>query len=376
MMNDPANRALLPAGLPDILPPEAAHEASVVALLMDGFAAQGYEPVKPPLIEFEDSLFSGPGAALARSSFRLMDPASGRMLAVRPDMTPQISRIAATRMQDAPRPLRLSYAGEVLRVKASQLRPERQFAQAGLELIGSSSSEADAEIVRLAHEGLERLGIEGVSVDLTLPTLVPAVCVGLGLSLDDQARLRDALDHKDPARLSGLPGQAVFEGLLRSGGPALKALAALEALNLPAAAKTEIGRLKDVAQAIMRDAPQMTLTIDAVETRGFEYHCGVAFTLFAKGQSFELGRGGRYEVDGQPATGATLFMDTVLKCAPRQEMRPRLFLPLGTPREVGQSWRAKGYATLAGLEPAADVAAEARRLGCGFCLKNNQIVDI
>jgi ATP phosphoribosyltransferase regulatory subunit len=375
-MNDPVNRALLPAGLPDILPPEAAHEASVVALLMDGFAANGYDPVKPPLIEFEDSLFSGPGAALARASFRLMDPASGRMLALRPDMTPQISRIAATRLADVPRPLRLSYAGEVLRVKASQLRPERQFAQAGIELIGSSSSEADGEIVRLAHEGLERLGITDVSVDLTLPTLVPAVVAGLGLSETDQAKLRDALDHKDPARLGGLPSQALFEALLRASGPADKALAALEGLSLPPAAKAEIALLKAVAGAIMRDAPNMTLTIDAVESRGFEYHCGVAFTLFAKGQSFELGRGGRYAVDGQPATGATLFMDTVLKCAPRQAAKPRLYLPLGTPRDVGLAWQSKGYATVAGLEPAADPGLEATRQGCACWLKNNEIVKI
>ncbi|CAA6605529.1 ATP phosphoribosyltransferase regulatory subunit [Rhodospirillaceae bacterium LM-1] len=375
-MNDSANRALLPAGLPDILPPEAQHEASVVALLMEGFAGQGFDPVKPPLIEFEDSLFAGPGAALARSSFRLMDPASGRMLAVRPDMTPQISRIAATRMSDAPRPLRLSYAGEVLRVKASQLRPERQFVQAGIELIGSASCEADAEVVRLAHEGLESLGIEGVSVDLTLPTLVPALCQGLDLSADDLVRLRDALDHKDPARLAGLPGQALFEGLLRASGPVGKALAALEKLKLSDAALSEIGRLKAVAAAIQRDAPGMTLTVDAVESRGFEYHCGVAFTLFAKGQSFELGRGGRYAVDGEPATGVTLFMDTVLKCTPLKAARPRLYLPVGTSWESGQSWRAKGYATVAGLESVTDAKAEAKRLGCGFWLNNNEIKDI
>jgi ATP phosphoribosyltransferase regulatory subunit len=375
-MNDPANRALLPAGLPDILPPDAQHEARVVALLMEGFTQHGYQPVKPPLIEFEDSLFSGSGAALARASFRLMDPASGRMLAVRPDMTPQISRIAATRLADMPRPLRLSYAGEVLRVKASQLRPERQFTQAGIELIGSAASEADAEIVRLAHEGLERIGIEDVSVDLSLPTLVPALSEGLKLSDDEQAKLRDALDHKDPARLAGLPGQDLFEALLRAGGPADKALDKLDKLALPQPAKAEIGLLRAVAGAVMRDAPRMTLTIDAVENRGFEYHCGVAFTLFAKGQSFELGRGGRYQVDGQPATGATLFMDTVLKCAPRQAAQPRLYLPLGAPSQAGQAWRAKGYVTVAGLDPVPDPAQEARRQGCGFWLKNNEIVEI
>ncbi len=375
-MNDTAIKALLPAGLPDILPPEAQHEASAVACLMAGFASSGYEPVKPPLIEFEESLLSGSGAGLARSSFRLMDPASGRMLALRPDMTPQISRIAATRLADAPRPLRLSYAGEVLRVQASQLRPERQFAQAGIELIGSDGPEADAEIVRLAHEGLERLGILGVSVDLTLPTLVPAVCESLGLDGEAMARLRDALDHKDPARLTGLKGQDLFEGLLRAIGPADKALSLLEDLNLPEAARIEISRLKAVALAVRRDAPQMTLSIDAVESRGFEYHCGVAFTLFAKGQSFELGRGGRYLAGSEASVGATLFMDTVLKCAPRPALPKRVFLPLGTVWETGQKLRDQGFATIAGLEAVDSELAEAKRLKCTNWLENNQIKDI
>ncbi len=136
-MNEPANRALLPAGLRDILPPFAEYEAKVVGRLAKYFTAHGYERVKPPLIEFEESLLSEAGAAMAPHSFRLMDPVSQRMLAVRADMTLQVARIATTRLANAPRPLRLSYAGQVLRVRGSQLRPERQFGQAGIELIGA-----------------------------------------------------------------------------------------------------------------------------------------------------------------------------------------------------------------------------------------------
>ncbi|MBX9634247.1 MAG: ATP phosphoribosyltransferase regulatory subunit, partial [Magnetospirillum sp.] len=138
-MNDFANRALLPAGLRDILPLDAEHEAGVVGRLMAHFAAQGYERVKPPLIEFEETLLAGAGAATASQCFRVMDPLSQKMMGVRADLTPQVARIAVTRLAGAARPLRLSYAGQVLRVKGSQLRPERQFGQAGIELIGNDS---------------------------------------------------------------------------------------------------------------------------------------------------------------------------------------------------------------------------------------------
>ena len=106
---------------------------------MDVFAAHGYQRVKPPLLEFEDSLLAGSGAAVAEQTFRLMDPDSQRMMGLRADTTPQVARIATTRLADAPRPLRLSYAGQCLRVRGTQLAPDRQIAQAGIELIGHDS---------------------------------------------------------------------------------------------------------------------------------------------------------------------------------------------------------------------------------------------
>src|SRR5665213_3412789 len=125
--NDNLHRALLPQGLRDLLPPAAEAEAAAVARLVAALASHGYERVKPPLVEFEDNLLSGAGAAMAPETFRLMDPISQRMIGLRADMTTQMARIAATRLANAPRPLRLSYAGPVLRVKGNQLNPERQL---------------------------------------------------------------------------------------------------------------------------------------------------------------------------------------------------------------------------------------------------------
>ena len=152
------NRALLPAGLRDLLPPDAETEAASVEALMEVFAAHGYQRVKPPLLEFEDSLLAGSGAAVAEQTFRLMDPESQRMMGLRADTTPQVARIATTRLAHAPRPLRLSYAGQCLRVRGSQLAPDRQIAQAGIELIGCDNPAADAEIVLVGAEALASVG--------------------------------------------------------------------------------------------------------------------------------------------------------------------------------------------------------------------------
>src|SRR5690242_267236 len=113
-MAETVHPALLPMGLPDLLPPFAEAEAQVVARLMATLVAHGYERVKPPLLEFEETLLAGTGATMAKDTFRLMDPGSQRMIAIRADMTPQVARIAAFRLKTVPRPLRLCYAGQVL----------------------------------------------------------------------------------------------------------------------------------------------------------------------------------------------------------------------------------------------------------------------
>lgn len=361
-MTELANRALLPAGLRDILPPFAAHEADVVNRVMAVFSGHGYQRVKPPLIEFEDSLLSGVGADMAKHTFRVMDPISQRMMAVRSDMTLQVARIATTRLTRAPRPLRLSYSGQVLRVKGTQLRADRQFAQAGVELIGPSSAAADAEVILLAAEALAVAGVKDVTVDLTLPTLVPLVVAGLG----DEAGLRDALDHKDASAVTALGGKAakILSTLIQAVGPADKALAKLAALSLPPAAAAARDRLAEVVALVRRAAPDLTLTVDPVENRGFEYHTGIAFTVFARHASGELGRGGRYLADGEPATGATLFMDTVLEAVPGPLEAERVFVPLELPPAVGARLRAEGRVTVAGLEETKDAMAEAKRLAC------------
>ncbi len=234
-MNEPLHPALLPLGLRDLLPPDAASEALVVGRMMAVLESHGYQRVKPPLVEFEDSLLSGPGAAMASETFRLMDPISQRMIGIRADMTPQVARIAATRLRHAPRPLRLCYAGQVLRIKGGQLRPERQIGQVGAELIGADSAAADVEAIALAAEALAGLGISGLSVDLTLPRLVPAICASLGIAGKQSEIIRAALDHKDAAKLAESGGGAapLLGKLLAAAGPAKTALAALTPLAMP-----------------------------------------------------------------------------------------------------------------------------------------------
>ncbi|MEK7245272.1 MAG: ATP phosphoribosyltransferase regulatory subunit, partial [Pseudomonadota bacterium] len=255
-MTEIADKGLLPAGFRDVLPPDAALEADIVGRLVALFAAHGYERVKPPLLEFEETLLAGNGAAVSGQTFRLMDPDSHRMMTLRPDMTLQVARIAATRLKRRPRPLRLCYAGQVLRVKGTQLRSERQFGQVGAELIGAASLAADAEIILLGMEALAEVGVRQIGVDIGMPTLVPALLFASALDGGTRDRFRLALDRKDGAAVAALGaahGGRVADTLgamLASAGPALETLAALAKLDLPPAAASERAALSEVVRRV------------------------------------------------------------------------------------------------------------------------------
>jgi len=375
----PTNPALLPAGLRDLLPPEAEAEAAAVEALMEVFARHGYQRLKPPLLEFEDTLFAGSGTAVADQTFRLMDPDSQRMMGLRADTTPQVARIATTRLAAAPRPLRLSYAGQVLHVRGTQLNPDRQMAQAGIELIGSDSSGADAEIVLVAAEALAALGLTRVSFDLTMPTLAPALLDAAGVSASARAALARALDRKDAAQVRALGGgqAGTLSDLLLAAGPADRALEALGKAALPDAALPQAARLAETVAAIRARAPGLRLTLDPLEFRGFRYHTGVCVTVYAPGRTQELGRGGRYVCgEAEPATGLTLYPDLILRAVKPPAERPRLFVPAGSDQRAAAGFRDRGFATIAAVDPVDDPLAEARRLLCTHILRGGDAVPL
>ncbi len=389
MSSDIENRALLPSGLHDLLPPRAAQETATVRAFTDAFAAFGYEQVKPPLVEFETTLNGAAengGSSLAGQMFRLMDPASQRMMAVRADITLQVARIAETRLRDTARPLRLSYAGEVLRVRGSQLRPERLFAQAGVELIGAADVSADVEVVILAAEALAAAGITVPTIDLNSPALVGLLLADIGVDDMVVAQLRTALDHKDAAAVRDLTrahgvafGAAarILDELVSAAGTAEDVLPILHGLALPDAAAAEVDRLEAVVAGVRAAGTDLSITLDPVEYRGFEYHTGVSFTVFAAGVRGELGRGGRYiTAAGEPATGFSLYLDTIMRALPEPSAAQRLYVPFGTSVAVSIPLRADGWITVAGLSPETDVRAEALRLRCSHCWHKGEILSL
>jgi len=221
--------------------------------------------------------------------------------------------------------------------------------------------------------------MERVSFDLTLPQLAPTLLDEAGVGGAPRLALTRALDRKDAAAVAEHGGALarLLTDLLLVAGPVAPALEMLEAARLPPLAAALCERLRQTVQAILQQAPDVRLTLDPIEFRGFRYHTGVCVTVFAPGRHEELGRGGRYmSSDGEPAAGLTLYPDAVLRALPPRPTRPRAFLPWGTPREQAAALRRAGYATIPALAGGPDPVMEALRLDCTHILRDGAAVPL
>lgn len=368
------NTTLLPSGLFDLLPPVAAQQAAAVSTLLACMVSYGYEQVRPPLMEFESSLLAGRRAALAGQTFRVVDPLSGAMLGFRPDITLQVARIASSRLAGSPRPLRMAYAGPTLQVRADALKSERMHFQAGLELIGPSTPEADAEVMVIACRAMEALGIRDITLDLNVPGLVPLL---LKKEEYENSALLEAIARKDSAMVrSFMPTHAeTLIALMSSAGNAPAALASLAELSLPESTSALLVQLGKVIACVEREKLDIAITVDPLESRGFAYHTGIQFSVFAQGARGEVARGGRYmlEESAEEAAGFTLYVDTLLPVLPALMPLKRVYVPYGSLLHETETLRGEGYITVHGVEKVADTQAEAERLGCTFIWQEGNV---
>lgn len=361
---------LLPEGFRDRLPPQAEAAARVARAMLDVLASNGYARVSPAIAEFENGLAAQTGGAARNELLRFTDPVSGHTLALRGDITVQVGRIATTRLAGALRPLRLCYHGQVLRLRARQLRPEREITQLGAELVGNDSVAAACEIVSVAIDALEAAGVKDITVDFTLPDLVETLAVkALPLPVDQIDAVRAELDMKDAGGLSEL-GADAFLPLLAATGAFPDAVEKLRAIDAGGALASRIAALEAIAGSI---AGRATITLDPTERHGFAYQSWFGFTMFAKGYTAALGRGGTYAIakangEEEVAIGFSLFPDPLIDAATEDMENRRMFLPLGTLPAKAAQMRSEGWVTVAAL----DANDSAKDLDCAYVLENGR----
>jgi ATP phosphoribosyltransferase regulatory subunit len=324
--------APLPKGVTDFLPEKAAKIGYIEEKIRKVFELWGFRRLITPLLEFQDVLALGMGEELREKTFRFDDRQSGKLLVIPPDITPQVARIVATRMHNYPLPHRLYYNGRILRHAEIQSGRSREIFQAGVELIGLDSPEADAEMIAMAVEVMKGLGFDDFKVDIGQVEYFRGIMAASGIGQNDRLQLQEAIGKKDASAVVTI----------------------LERTNLPDSAKEEIAALPRLfgGREVLADAGRVAvndrsrkaldntaqvldildiygvsdyLTIDLGEIRGLDYYTGITFEGFVAGLGEEVCGGGRYDnltaKYGYPAP-ATGFAFNILALLTALEKRP------------------------------------------------------
>lgn len=379
----------LPAGMRDLLPEDAAARRALSRTVLDQFALHGYRVVTPPAFELADVVERGLGPVASADVLRFIEPESGDVAVLRPDMTPQIARIVATRLRNHALPLRLAYEGTVIRRRAGRAKKHRQIPQVGVELCGVVDPSADLELLELAALSLRAAGVNDFTIDVSDAGIVRALL--LGTSEEAAETIIAALSRKDEAELAEVAGDLAVSAA-RSALLALPRLhggrdALVEASKIlaPTAAASAADRLLALFDRAAGRGLGPHLTADAGEVRGFAYYTGTIFAIYASGPGEAIGAGGRYDEllsrfgTSMPAIGFGLDLDALAwarRAAGAPSPSPSGVVVVGLPDDARLAQlRALGIACVA-VETRASAVAYAQSWRFGYVWDAAELVDV
>ena len=325
------DRWLLPDGIEEVLPPEAARIEAARRRVLDLFQCWGYELVITPHIEYLESLLTGAGQDLDLRTFKTTDPQSGRLIGFRADITPQVARIDAhTLHRDGPS--RLCYAGSVLHARPRALSNSRSPIQLGAELYGDASTTSDVEVISLLLTVLALAEVPQVHMDLGHVGIYRGLARAAGLSGDAEQQLFDALQRKALDEVAQLTADLPVElaRMLQAlaelcGGREVLAKAQTSLAAAPAEVRQALNELVAIADTLSQRYPDLPLYFDLGELRGYRYHTGVVFAAFVPGVGQSIAQGGRYDDIGadfgraRPATGFSTDLKTLVTLGQRAD---------------------------------------------------------
>jgi ATP phosphoribosyltransferase regulatory subunit len=329
---------VLPDHIADVLPSEARHIEELRRQLLDTARSYGFELVMPPQLEYLESLLTGTGEALDLQTFKLVDQLSGRTMGLRADTTPQVARIDA-HLLNRSGVTRLCYCGPVLHTAPAKPHATREPLQFGAEIYGHAGAEADLEVLLLAIDCLQRAGIQNITIDLADARLVRSLLADVKATPAQLEQVHSALAAKDAVSLAELT--ASFPAASRDGLATLVQLYGDEKVLIEAEnafkstpiLRKQLLNLKQLADQVQAAYPQVKISFDLADSRGYAYYTGVRFAVYVPGATDALVRGGRYDEVGsvfgrnRPAAGFSLDVKELVGVLPAPALKAAVRAP-------------------------------------------------
>jgi len=325
-----------PKGTRDHLPSEVEHYRYIEDNLREIFKLWGYQEIRSPTIEFVEALSTGVGSELVDSMFKFQD-FDGKIVALRPEMTAPVARIVTTRMPSTPEPIRLFYICNVFRYSQSYVERGREFWQAGVELVGCNTPEADGEILALLISSLKKIGLKEVRVDVGHASLLKDLLKATGLDEEKKGTLQNLLGYRDEARLEKFMDQNNLPPKLRETFLKLSSCRRLDKVSSASLGSSKYGKtenhlrkLSEVKDVLTDYGIENLVFFDFSLTRKIGYYTGIVFEASVPNLGLPLGGGGRYddfiEKFGKlkiPAIGFALEIEKCLQALSAQGFQPQ-----------------------------------------------------
>ena len=289
-----------PIGLSDILPEECEKKKEVENIINDVFVSMGYREIETPAFEYYDVFSGGSGQISQENMFKFFDE-KGRILTLRPDITTSIARVAATKLQDENLPIRLCYTGNVFRAEKTEGVRQREFTQSGIELLGSDTPNADAEVITAAIEALFAVGISDFQVEIGQVAFFNGLVEQAGLSHEDIEKLRERIECKDSLGIKELTEKLHLTDEIKSLMIALPELFG----DLSVIDKADVSGLNPISKAALDNIRSIykllesygfsdVISIDLGMLQSIDYYTGSIFKCYTHGVGFPVCAGGRY----------------------------------------------------------------------------------
>jgi len=362
-----APNAHIPRGVADYFWNDASTRRQLETTLLDTFRRWGYHDIIPPTLEYADTLRVLSNTELRPKIYSFLDH-DGNTLALRYDMTVAVARLVGTRLHDAPMPQRFGYSGNVFRHTEPQGGQQREFWQAGVELVGADSANADAEVLALTAKALQRSGLRDFRLVVGQIRYFRGLLHELQLTPPAQEMLQHAVLRKSEPELDEFLRETALRTQQRHtveqlfdlhGSDALAVIQQADRLCLNYEMHVALKNLRAIYRVLTGYDVAHHVHLDLTEIRDLGYYTGVTFQAFTPETGFTIAAGGRYDdLVGTfgpplPAMGMALGVDRILLARHLQAgtAKHHLLPPLHclvaanhNPRcyQIVQEWRNRG----------------------------------
>tara|TARA_A100001011_G_C14243651_1_gene814447 strand:+ start:58 stop:1179 length:1122 start_codon:yes stop_codon:yes gene_type:complete len=359
---------LLPEGFNVLLPDVASKEEYISRVILDFFSRNGYLLVKTPMMEYEDKKSENTLKYLNNNSFMLLENESKKVLIIRPDITPQVVKLASTKLRHLYRPLRLAYSGEVIRNIKNNYKSERQFKQIGVEVLGGPYYGSIEEILKTSIKVLSTLNIKNITLDFSIPAISRFIDKTLDTKKKSNKAIKEALINKDTSVIKEKKYTYV-NNLIFLSGSVEKAKKEFKKYNFPKTVHKMLDDFFKLSLTIKKKFPDLSITVDITEGDSFLEYEKYGFKVYNKDNASPVAIGGDYKVNNNElGIGVTFLLNKIIESVKIKKQK-KVYIPYTIKNKSIKIHR--NFIQIKELFPKKNARKEALKQGCDYMLKSN-----